>query len=859
MADLTDFTKFSQLFEEHVKEHNDMTIDENIKTTKTDKIAAAYRNVKTSMDNLLNRYLDIGKKQKEVADTFIQVLMYMVYQTSLSTAFEEYKALSEFIMTLFDENSELMKLLKLIEEKLIVFTSLYEEDFDEPTEETKTLTKYIEWIKVKAELKELFDKLFALLKKILVALGILPEDFEIEYEDVPGEEGEEPKKELKIKAKGVRAFNKAFKQYEKYFQAYLGTINRTGYVGQKAKVYMQMPLVRANNRHNRALKSGKPVLNVSIPLMDISNIDFINNPKNIIFGIFNIRDYVGQVLVENEDDEQESAYVLKDSYIRFGGIFSSKDIDMNTGTQSFRLNYNNSGWTYGKIKKKGMFNIDNVSIKCKFGDKEYYDETNSSSYPAETKLCDKIEFYEEISSLTDNEVYKFSGELSYDEDYSNQKNQEEETLQENLKKKSDDGRQATYLAPTVDVAALTREIKDSNGNVTGQETYYAITIDGVDTGVTTADLQSKAKTKEDLIKKAIEEGTTYVLPKTSSYSSNGKTYYSLVYRPTFINMGVVKTNIETTHTKALKSYFKGTLKLESLSDTSTGDETSTSGFMTDYTASKEVIMEFQPITYSQCGSEESGVFNVKCYLDPDSQSNANYSEDNENSPTVFLPPIVSNFEINELPLSGNINITSPELEAAAALLGLSQIDIDNFDELDYAALLDQLNDAKNKLIGSLLSNIAALNSLITTIITAGSLFQAYDSLYCGDYTEDITTAYSEIQNTFQTYLSTSTYDIAELYNGVFAAKVDKGIVKIDNIITDIIDDVITSESIYHNYENKLSYLVNAPKTGISFDSPLSCAYDVLTGSSTTIATMNASGQTVVTYHIEYSYTDWLNM
>ena len=97
MADLTDFTKFSQLFEEHVKEHNDMSIDENIKTTKTDKIAAAYRNVKTSMDNLLNRYLDIGKKQKEVADTFIQVLMYMVYQTSLSTAFEEYKALSEFI------------------------------------------------------------------------------------------------------------------------------------------------------------------------------------------------------------------------------------------------------------------------------------------------------------------------------------------------------------------------------------------------------------------------------------------------------------------------------------------------------------------------------------------------------------------------------------------------------------------------------------------------------------------------------------------------------------------------------------------------------------------------------------------
>ena len=54
-------------------------------------------------------------------------------------------------------------------------------------------------------------------------------------------------------------------------------------------------------------------------------------------------------------------------------------------------------------------------------------------------------------------------------------------------------------------------------------------------------------------------------------------------------------------------------------------------------------------------------------------------------------------------------------------------------------------------------------------------------------------------------------------------------------------------------------MVNSPKLGLSFNSPLACAYDILSGNSTTIATMSASGQAVITYPIMYSYVDWLNL
>ena len=877
MANLEDFTKFSNMFKEHIDTHNSKTIDANVKINKTDKIAAAYQNIKTSMDNLLLQYVNIEKQQKDIADTFVQTLAYMIYYASLTKAFDEYKSISEFISMLFNDDSELVKLLDLIENKLIVFTSLDKPEYHlaNPT----TTAEYYEWDHLKNEIQELLNKLFILLKQILVELRILPEHFELETVEIPATEDTPASKEVKIKTKGSRAFSKKFGKYENYFKAYAGQVNRNGYAGQKAKVYMQVPLVRTGSGYAQALSGGKNILKVSVPLMNISNIDFLNSPRNIIFGIFNIYDYVGKVLEENEDSEQQSAYHYVTSFIRFGGLFSSKNIDLGASSQGFRLNYGGNGWTYGYIKNKGEYTIDNMSMTCKFNGETFFEDI--SKYPHDSKICDTIDFYEEISSLRDNTRYKLSGELSYDENYTNTKNNEELALSENLKQNAG----ASFLSPTVTAGKIMYEQHDAEGNPVLDEneepiilTKYIWYIDDEPAVYYEGNNAGEYIEVPKYVKKIImaKDGQTiddennnivaysrlsYNTPKTKTFEADDKQYFILMYSGNKESYGLdytveeYKTQNVTAFSPSKKSYFKGTLKLESLDEAN--EEYTDTGFLADFTSSKEVILEIQKNNYTISSNQyESGSYNIKCYLDPDSQTNASYSEDDENSPTVFLPPIVSNFDYKDISLSSEVNITTPELKIAETLLALTTIDMNNFDELYYAQLMDSLLDAKTMLINRLLAKMSEMNLIITTIQTSASLFQSYDELYTSTYTEDIVTAFSEVQSVFQTYLSTTEYDIAELYNGVFTSSVEKHLTTVHNNFSDLLDDIITSESLYHKYENKLSYLLNIRKTGITFNSPLACAYDILSGDSTTITTMNATGQSVKTYPISYNYIDW---
>ena len=244
-------------------------------------------------------------------------------------------------------------------------------------------------IREKCELRDKINKLLATLKDLLkqytgdsALLSLDTDEYDLTDEDGDGICDITIKESSKKIARSfsIKEFN------DSRFYGYSGEVNRSGYVGQKANLYITKSL----KKNSKTPRDKKLLLNA--PLLHLSNITYSHNPKNIIFGLFNIRDYVGKIRIENEDEEQDEAdggYKLDDTYIRFGSIFSSKDIDLNASKQSIRLKCDSSSsWTSGKIYKKGIFELHNVNIIAKFNDEIL---GNRDDYDENTKFSDSVD------------------------------------------------------------------------------------------------------------------------------------------------------------------------------------------------------------------------------------------------------------------------------------------------------------------------------------------------------------------------------------------------------------------------------------------------------------------------------------
>jgi len=579
---------------------------------------------------------------------------------------------------------------------------------------------------LKAQIHNVISELMSLLLLDANQLSLLPDGFELDEPDDTGhcDITAQVKDSTGTVMKSAKSFYvKKFKGNR--FYAYMGEVNKRGFVGQKAQIYGYIPVKQESTE-----RLNKTFL-FSSPLLDINALNFKNNPKNIIFGLFNLYDYTATISIENDGEgknkKNKNAYISDRSQIRFGSILSGTDIDINATKQSFRIRTDsNAMWSYGNIYKKGFFEICDVSITAKFDD-ELVGEYIKYSYPQ-------------------------------------------------------------YFSDSV---SITMKIKDLN------------------------------------------TGTTYNYTSTDDLSID--TDYT------------AQENEKAVHSTS--SYYKGTMKIEPADST---DATNTS--TVNYAANKDVVLRLTPVS--------NKAYEISLYLDPDSTTNANYYEDSGNDPTVYLPMIASNFIIPVANVSAAIRLElSEKLDSLSALLDICNLlndDFEPFDELMYSNLVDRFKNAKDNMLKELLYILVDMANIITGMSTIQGIYSAYDSLYCKTYLEELFTTYATIQSSLQTYTSSSSADVQALYDGSFSEELSANLSKATTQITEIINDAMESENILHEYDNRLCGVMKYNKNHITFATTLAILYDIVTGSSQTISTMNSAGQPVKTFHMNNNYPDWIN-
>lgn len=304
--------------------------------------------------------------------------------------------------------------------------NLYKNTFTELSEikeKIKAINNSIpERASTKSKINELIEQFLNLLNQYLSELSILPDyslgnpdssghcNITAEYKDVSGETQSMAKSFFVKKFTGNR------------FYGYMGEINRSGFVGQKAQIYAYVPV-----KENSTERLNKTMV-ISSPLMDINAYTFEHDPKNVVFGLFNVYDYRSKIRIENDgegDNEKvKEQYVTDYAAVRFGNILSAKDIDMEADEQSFRMRVDSSSsWVSGKINKKGLFEISDVNLIAKFNGELVGDYV---TYSNPEKFSDAVSLSYTITDINTGAVYTFASEddLTLDEEY---------TLDENIK------------------------------------------------------------------------------------------------------------------------------------------------------------------------------------------------------------------------------------------------------------------------------------------------------------------------------------------------------------------------------------------------------------------------------------------
>jgi len=518
------------------------------------------------------------------------------------------------------------------------------------------------------------------------------------------------------------------------FVGYMGEVDRSGYVGQKANIYISIPLTN----QSQTSYSNKFLMNA--PLLHMSNVTYKKDPKNIIFGLFNIRDYSGKIKVENEDEDQseeDGGYKLDSTYIRFGGIFSGRDINKSAYKQSFRLKCNSdSSWSSGKILKKGVFTLHNVNITAKFND-------------------------EIIGNLAD-----------YDE---------------NIK-----------FADKLDVSI---EIKDNNSGIE----YVYKSKDG---------LTLNTEFKEDHEDLLIDD--------------KGK----------------------------IVSFFTGEMEIKSKDDAEKEEDPTAVDNASDYAASKDVVVKLTRI------NESLSSYRIDMFLNPDSSSNDTYYEDKGNDPKTYLPMFASNWCIEKAFRKRSINTSGDSaLEALSALLDLLHMfndkdDIDAlcpFDSAKYANIINKLNNAKSRLMASLLESLSYINGIVKTATIANTIYQNYDPYFVDTYTSEIQTAFTN----FSSKISAVGQDSNESYlSGSFITEMESYLETVKEILYNNFNDFIEVQSVLKTYDNKLASILPSGKNTVDLSSTIALFYDIITGTSQTLTAMATAGEYIPKYDIYYSFNRW---
>lgn len=702
------------------------TLEENIKSTDTTNETLMYNyytNIKTDINSLTGIYSDLALKKNSIIDTFMQLCIYAAYHATLNNESMTFKKEVSFINNIFSEDSTLMLLLKKIKETY----RLYKNE----VELYKLYGKKEDYIlknNLLNQLKNYISQFNDCAKELLTALNVIPNDAVYDAQTNT------------ISSPLIQSLSIAD---NKNYYLLSGTVDKTGYIAQKAEVFVY----GENN----------DTIYVSCPLLKISNNKFdYTRDGSDIWGLIEFYDYIANVVVDNaasdtntNNDDIIFSYTFNTYKLRFGNIFNADKLDSTKESESFKISVENDAWSNGNINAKGNAVSKSITINFK--------KDNANDISTNIHFSDKAEVFRtiEYNSIT----YNIYGTLTYDKELSEENN-----------KKYDD-----YYKK---IDELKKKIEEKYSNDENECTNQLNAID---------DISNKYKL---YFKKA--------------------TYYTG------------------------KLYIK-----ESTADTADN---------TDTDSSKDVVLVLSP---------NSSGYDIECYLDPNSTLNSTTSVNKTNK--SLLLKVFSNINYTNMTLTHNLIINDAYTKAALTLMQIGHsgiLDFNNNFELLLSNLTKYLNDLYNSFTVALLNQISLMNDIISSATLISNILSSNDIYYTSDYTSDISSLFSTIQSEFQTYLSSDSYSVTELYDGTFINKIDSSILDINDKLSELFLDISKSEALLYNTELKLLTIVNKKKITTSYKDIADLFYNTLTGTNEYL--VNATNLTnFISFNIDYSYNKWI--
>ena len=380
--------------------------------TQESELYSLYKKVKEELSILDTNYENCIDLLDSSISVIILALIDIVYVSNFKKELLDYNNISEFIKFLLNDNSELMKLITLLEEHYKIY---------------KALTDESEKNKEKEYIEKCLKQLYELLKVLIETYHIIPSDVEIDTSSsLP----------YTLKSETNKSFNISDSLS---YDAWSGSVDKSGWIGQESDIYILKDSAEEDSS-----------LIVSVPVAKISNRVYNYDPNTFL--LLNFRNYTAVFQEENDESDKNNTSNVMDvySYIRCGGIFSGSTTIQNE-TMQFKIQYDSreDSWSSGEINYFGKFYNNKCSIQFEYNT----DDVNPEEYPY-TKLSDSILFTKTFSfkSSTDNSEtqYTLSGTLSYDEtktlDHINEINNYVSLNDKNI---SFDTRNTTYYSGTL--------------------------------------------------------------------------------------------------------------------------------------------------------------------------------------------------------------------------------------------------------------------------------------------------------------------------------------------------------------------------------------------------------------------------
>lgn len=381
-----DYTKLIESIREKISLNKIKQLSTGISTKETE-LLNYYKEIQNDLKSLSDNYSEINTLENNIGSLLAVIILISLYMKDFDMAADEYNNLSKFISMILSDNSEIMILLKLIEQHYQIYsTTLYED------------VKASEAVTINNLLLELLE----LLKPVLIQLGILPSDFKITKNDSDYDGS------VTLSSDTYRSFqsNSSITNH-----AWYGKIDKSGWVGQSSDIFIQQ---QDGNSQNDLL--------VSMPVLEVNNVTYKYDSKTILW-LFNLHNYTGTLRVENDgsDPENNNPYKLITTELRCGNLFSGNSTVVKKD-MPIKFVYDstggNSSVSNGSVDYYGTYTSDNMSIEFNFN--EGY---SKELYPS-TKLSDSITINRTITfspaeSTGETINYSLSGDLNYNEELTN--------------------------------------------------------------------------------------------------------------------------------------------------------------------------------------------------------------------------------------------------------------------------------------------------------------------------------------------------------------------------------------------------------------------------------------------------------